>query len=110
MIDLIENDPEFKNYSGTGRSYAGRAKVYYMLGRYDKATADSQKALSSGSAEGHGYSIVEVYRYLGKIYLKTGKRQEAEKELKEAIKLYADKTGSKIKRVAAGGYTGRGLC
>lgn len=110
MIDLIENDSEFKNYSGTGRSYAGRAKTYYMLGRYDKAIADSQKALSSGSAEGHGYSIVEVHRYLGKIYLKTGKRQEAEKELKEAIRLYADKTGSKIKRVAAGGYTGRGLC
>ncbi len=110
VIDLIENDPEFKDYSGTGRCYAGRAKIYYILGRYDKAMADSEKALTSGSAEGHGYNVAEVHRYMGKIYFKTGKREEAETELKEAIRLYADKTGSKIKRVAAGGYTGRGFC
>lgn len=110
IINLIENDPEFKDYRGTGRSYAGRAKVYYMLGHYDKAIADSKKALASGSHEGHGYSIANVRRYLGKIYLETGKKKEAEKEFKQAIELYADKTTSKIKRVAAGGYTGRGLC
>jgi len=110
IINLIENDPEFKDYSGTGRSYAGRAKAYYMLGRYDKAIADSKKALASGSHEGHGYSIPEVHRYLGKSYLKAGKKQEAESELKKAIRLYGDKTGSKIKRIASGGYTGRGLC
>ncbi|OPX38128.1 MAG: hypothetical protein B1H11_04995, partial [Desulfobacteraceae bacterium 4484_190.1] len=104
------NDPEFKDYSGTGRCYAGRAKIYYILGRYDKAMADSKKALTSGSAEGHGYNVAEVHRYLGKIYFKTGKREEAEKEFKQAIKLYAGKTGSKIKRLAISGYTGRGLC
>ena len=110
VIDLIENDPEFKDYSGTGRSYAGRAKAYYMIGQYDKAIADSKKALTSGSAEGHGYSVAEAHRYLGKIYFKTGKREEAETELKEAIRLYANKTGSKIKSVAAAGYIGRGVC
>jgi len=110
IINLIENDPEFKDYSGTGRSYAGRAKAYYLLGQYDNAIADSKKALASGSHEGHGYAIVEVHRYLGKTYHKTGKRKEAEKEFKQAIELYADKTGSKIKRLAISGYTGRGLC
>ncbi|BBO89172.1 tetratricopeptide repeat protein [Desulfosarcina ovata] len=110
IIDLIENDSEFKNFSGIGRSYAGRAKTYYLLGQYDKAIADYHKALSSGSAEGHGYSITEVHRYLGKTYLSTGKRQAAENELEKAIKLYGDKTDSKIKRVASGGYTGRGAC
>jgi len=110
VVLCASNDPEFKDYSGTGRSYAGRAKAYYMLGRYDKAIADSKKVLASGSHEGHGYNIPEVHRYLGKSYLKAGKKQEAENELKKAIRLYGDKTGSKIKRVASGGYTGRGLC
>lgn len=110
IINLIENDPEFKDYSGTGRSYAGRAKTYYLLRQYDKAIADSKKALASGSHEGHGYAIAEVHRYLGKTYLETGNIKETEKEFKQAVKLYADKTGSKIKRLAISGYTGRGLC
>lgn len=111
MIDLIENDPDFKDYARRiGRYYAGRAKAYYLLGHYNKAMADYQKALTSGGAEGHGYSYAEIHRYLGKIYLKTGRREEAETELRKAVRLYADKTGSKIKRVAAGGYTGRGFC
>ncbi|MCD6272584.1 MAG: tetratricopeptide repeat protein [Deltaproteobacteria bacterium] len=110
IINLIENDPEFKDYSGAGRSYAGRAKTYYMLGRYDKAIADSKKALASGSHEGHGYDIAEVYRFLGKTYLETGNIKETEKEFKQAIKLYTDKTGSRIKRLAISGYTGLGLC
>jgi len=113
MIHLIENDPEFKGHHGhkrIGSAYAARGKTYYLLGQYDKARADCQKALSSGSAEGHGNSNAEVHRYLGKIYLKTGKEQDAKKELNKAITLYTGKTGSKIMRVAVGGYNGRGLC
>jgi len=111
MIHLIENDPEFKDHAhGTGRPYAGRAEAHYLLGRYDRAIADCQKALSSGSAEGHGNSNAEVHRYLCKIYLKTGKEQDAKKELNKAITLYTGKTGSKIEKVAVSGYSGRGLC
>lgn len=111
VIHLIENDPDFKDYaSGPGPAYKNRAKAYYLLGRYDKAKADYQKALASVSSEGHGYSDADVHRYLGKIYLKTGKGQDAKKELNKAIALYTDKTGSKIKDVAASGHNGRGLC
>ena len=118
MINLIENDPEFKkayvhaDYArGTGKWYAGRAKAYYLLGQYHIAIADFQKALISAGAEKPKHGIIaEVHRYLGKIYLKTGKGQDAKKELNKAITLYTRKTGSKIMEVAASGYNGRGLC
>ena len=111
VIHIIENDPDFKNYAGgTGPAYKGRAKGYFLLGQYDKARADYQKALASGSPDSHGYSDAEVHKYLGKIYLKKGTKQAAKNELEKAITLYTNKTGSKITEVAAGGYNGRGLC
>jgi tetratricopeptide (TPR) repeat protein len=109
-IHLIENDPDSKDHKRIGSAYAARGKTYYLLGQYDKARADFNKALASGSPDRHGYSNAKVHRFLGKINLKTGKEQDAKKEFNKAITLYTDKTGSRIKSVAASAYSDRGRC
>ncbi|MCD6362364.1 MAG: tetratricopeptide repeat protein, partial [Armatimonadetes bacterium] len=77
---------------------------------YEKARADIQKALALDSPDRPRYSYAKVHRFLGKIYLKIGKEQDAKKEFNKAIMLYTDKIGSKNPKDVSRAYNSRGRC
>ncbi|BBO89185.1 tetratricopeptide repeat protein [Desulfosarcina ovata] len=109
-INLIKTDEKYKEYQYIGSNYFIRGKILFLLGRYEEAKEDLNLSLSTGSPEGHGYSLAKVHRYLGKIYSKTNEKETAEIEFEKAISLYTKMCESRIDDISSEGFNGRGKC
>ncbi|MBL6974655.1 MAG: tetratricopeptide repeat protein [Deltaproteobacteria bacterium] len=62
------------------------SKAFIWLDRADEAETILLKAISTASSSGNKQVLVETQEYLGRLYVKTGRHDEAEKILKSSIR------------------------
>ena len=91
--------------------YSGKGFCYYKLKEYDKAIASYNKCLdllAGGAVSGYGSPEGDARRYLGMIYKEKGDIGKAEKEFRNAIRVYSKKKKKEGRERVR--YQERGLC
>jgi tetratricopeptide (TPR) repeat protein len=103
-VDILENDPDYKDYAWGYYTYTGRGVCYYELGRYDEAIGDFQTLIDKYESELEPLA----HRYLGMIYTEKGDTEKAKQNYDKAVELYSGQIESKPD--SYGAYSDRGLC
>ncbi|RCV64144.1 Tetratricopeptide (TPR) repeat containing protein [Methanophagales archaeon] len=103
-LDILENDPDYKDYEWGYYTYKGRGACCYELGRYDEAIVDFQTLIDD--YESHYEPL--AYRYLGMIYTEKGDEDKAKENYDKAVGLYSGQIESTPD--SYGLYNDRGLC
>jgi tetratricopeptide (TPR) repeat protein len=103
-VDILENDPDYKDYAWGYYTYKGRGVCCYELGRYDEAMADFQTLIDKYESP---YEPL-AHRYLGMIYTEKGDTEKAKENYDKAVELYSGQIESTPD--SYGAYSDRGLC
>ena len=103
-IDILENDPDYRDYEWGYYAYKGRGVCCYELGRYDGAIEDFQTLIDKYESN---YEPL-AYRYLGMIYTEKGDEDKAKQNYDKAVGLYSEQIESTPD--SYGAYNDRGLC
>ena len=103
-VDIIENDPDYKDYAWGYYTYKGRGACCYELGRYDEAIVDFQTLIDDYETT---YEPL-AYRYIAMSYTAKGDTDKAKQNYDKAVELYSEQIESAPD--SYGAYSDRGLC
>ena len=104
QIDLIENDPDYKDYQWGYYAYRGRGVCCYEIGEYDNAIADFRTLIDKYESEFEPLA----HQYLGMIFTERGDEVMATQNFEKAVELYSEQIESKPGSFEI--YNERGLC